>query len=265
MTGGFGRGSLRLGRQDSVGGGRGPGASRAASARVRFEQRAQAARRRPWRLVAALAAGFAVVVGLGWVVWASPLLTVNEVVVTGLDGSDRDSALAAAAVPFGEPLARLDSAAIAHRVGSLPIVKRAVVSRSWPRTVNIAVTPRVGFLVVRDGAGRLQVLDEEGVAFREVDKAPAGLAQVNGTGDRPAPEGIQAVIEVLRVLPSSQRAAITEITVTSASLVSFTLGEVKVIWGGRGSEEKKVKVLDVLLATKPKVIDVSAPDTPVTR
>ena len=99
----------------------------------------------------------------------------------------------------------------------------------------------------------------------EVDKAPAGLAQVNGTGDRPAPEGIQAVIEVLRVLPSSQRAAITEITVTSASLVSFTLGEVKVIWGGRGSEEKKVKVLDVLLATKPKVIDVSAPDTPVTR
>jgi cell division protein FtsQ len=150
-------------------------------------------------------------------------------------------------------------------VGSLPVVKRAAVTRSWPRTVVITVTPRVGLLVVRTSSGTLQVLDEDGVAFREVDHAPAGLAIVNGTGDQPAPEGIRAVIEVLRVLPSQHRVAISEITVTSASLVSFTLGEVKVIWGGRGSEDKKVKVLATLLATKPKVIDVSAPDTPVTR
>ena len=219
---------------------------RTPSARVRFEQRAAAARRRPWRVFAMVAATVAFVLGLSWVVWASPLLVVDEVLVSGVDGADREAALLAASVPVGEPLARIDSAAIAQRVGSLPVVKRAAVTRSWPRTVVITVTPRVGLLVVRTSSGTLQVLDEDGVAFREVDHAPA-------------------VIEVLRVLPSQHRVAISEITVTSASLVSFTLGEVKVIWGGRGSEDKKVKVLATLLTTKPKVIDVSAPDTPVTR
>ena len=144
-----------------------------------------------------VAATVAFVLGLSWVVWASPLLVVDEVLVSGVDGADREAALLAASVPVGEPLARIDSAAIAQRVGSLPVVKRAAVTRSWPRTVVITVTPRVGLLVVRTSSGTLQVLDEDGVAFREVDHAPAGLAIVNGTGDQPAPEGIRAVIEVL--------------------------------------------------------------------
>ena len=71
----------------------------------------------------------------------------------------------------------------------------------------------------------------------------------------------------MRILPADQRATVSAITVSSASMVTFALGEVEVVWGGRGSEEKKGKVLQVLLKTTPapKVIDVSAPDTPVTR
>lgn len=243
------------------------GPRRLPSARVRFEQRAHAARRRPWVLVGTAVAILTLMGGLGWVVWASPVLVVDEVVVTGLDGADRDAALTAAAVPIGEPLARVDSAAVAQRVGSLPIVKRAVVTRSWPRTLVVSVTARLGMLVVRNSEGTLQVVDEDGVAFRDVDQAPAGLAVVNGSGQRPAPEGLQAVIEVLRILPADQRATVSAITVSSASMVTFALGEVEVVWGGRGSEEKKGKVLQVLLKTTPapKVIDVSAPDTPVTR
>ena len=87
------------------------------------------------------------------------------------------------------------------------------------------------------------------MAFRDVDQAPAGLAVVNGSGQRPAPEGLQAVIEVLRILPADQRATVSAITVSSASMVTFALGEVEVVWGGRGSEEKKGKVLQVLLKT----------------
>ena len=235
------------------------------SARVRSEQRAAAARRRPLRVLAAAVTAIALLVGVGWVVWASPVFVVDEVVVAGLDGPDRDAALRAVGVPSGAPLARVDTAAVAHRVGSLPVVKRVAVTRSWPRTLLVTVTAREGMLVVRSATGTLQIVDDEGVAFRDVDEPPAGLALVNGTSDQPAPEGIQAVIGALRVLPPAQRAAISQITVTSASLVTFTLGDVSVIWGGRGSEEKKAKVLAVLLTTSPKVIDVSAPDSPVTR
>jgi cell division protein FtsQ len=38
-----------------------------------------------------------------------------------------------------------------------------------------------------------------------------------------------------------------------------------VVWGGGEDSERKVAILTVLLRTPAKVIDVSAPDTPVTR
>ncbi len=232
---------------------------------MRLEQRAAAVRRRPWRLLAASLAVVTVALAAGWLVWASPALVVDEVRVVGVEGSDREAALTAAAVGTGVPLARVDTAAVAQRVGSLAMVKRAVVTRGWPRTLVVTVTPRVGMLVVRNSEGALQVVDEDGVAFRDVAEPPAGLALVNGSGVRPSPVGLQAVIEVLRVLPADQRSTVSAITVSSASLVTFTLGEVQVIWGGRGATEKKLAVLQVLLPTKAKVIDVSAPDTPVTR
>ena len=52
---------------------------------------------------------------------------------------------------------------------------------------------------------------------------------------------------------------------STANLVSFTLGGVDVVWGGADEAERKLAILQALLPTKPGVIDVSAPDTPVTR
>jgi cell division protein FtsQ len=40
---------------------------------------------------------------------------------------------------------------------------------------------------------------------------------------------------------------------------------VSVVWGGQADGPKKLAVLEALLKTNPAVIDVSAPDTPVTR
>ena len=53
--------------------------------------------------------------------------------------------------------------------------------------------------------------------------------------------------------------------VSSANLVTFTLGKRTVVWGGGEESVRKVAILEALLPTKAKVIDVSAPDTPVTR
>ena len=52
---------------------------------------------------------------------------------------------------------------------------------------------------------------------------------------------------------------------TSADLVTLQLGDVSVVWGGLADGSKKLTVLRALLPTHPAVIDVSAPDTPVTR
>ena len=52
---------------------------------------------------------------------------------------------------------------------------------------------------------------------------------------------------------------------SSADLVTFTLGSRTVVWGSGEESTRKVAILRALLRTKAKVIDVSAPDTPVTR
>jgi cell division protein FtsQ len=237
------------------------------SSRARFEARARQARRRPVRLVAGLLAVLAVVGGAGWLVWASPVLTVESVQVEGLDTADAEAAGAMAQVPMGAPLARVDTAAIAARVRALPIVRTVSVTRSWPHTIVVSATPRVALLGVRAADGRLWLVDTDAVAFRSADALPPGVSMVNASSPAPDEGALRAVIDILEVLPADKRGAVGDITVTSAELVTFTLGEVQVIWGGSSAGEKKVKVLDALLRTTPTptVIDVSAPDTPVTR
>lgn len=237
------------------------------SSRARFEQRAAAVRRRPWRVVGAVVAAVALLVGVGWIVWASPLLAVTDVSVVGVDGVDRDAVLAAAAAQTDVPLARVDTGAMAGRIAAVPVVREVEVTRAWPHTLAITVTPRLALLAVVESDGSMRLVDDQAVAFRTVTSAPAGIAVVNRTGTAPADDGLRAVIGVLRLLPDGQRAAVTDITVSSASLVRFKLGAIDVVWGGLGQEAKKLTVLQVLLKTTPAptVIDVSAPDTPVTR
>ena len=52
---------------------------------------------------------------------------------------------------------------------------------------------------------------------------------------------------------------------SSANLITFTLGKRSVVWGSGEDSGRKVAILGALLETPAKVIDVSAPDTPVTR
>ncbi len=235
------------------------------SARARFEQRAAAVRQRPQRVLAGVLAVVALLGFGGWLWFGSTVFAVQQVQVLGVSGADLEEISAAAAVPLGSPTARVDLGAIDARVRRVGFVRDVQVSRALPHTIVLAVTPRVALFAVRDPEGRLGLVDAEAQVFRQVDQLPAGIALVNGESASPAPEGLRAVITVLRMLPEAQRATVSQITVTSASLVTFTLGSVHVVWGGPGQEQKKLAILQALMATKPAVVDVSAPDTPVTR
>jgi cell division protein FtsQ len=237
-----------------------------AGSRVRFERRAAAARRRP-RTVLAVAAGVVVLLGaLGWLVGFSSVLATRSVTVTGLgDPGEQAAVVAAASIPIGTPLARVDTAGAVGRVGRIPTVASVSVSRSWPSTVVVSVQRKVAVLAVKNPQGHLQVVDATGVPFETVTALPAGVAQVNATTDAPDPEGIRAAISVLQLLSPERRTQVTTVTVTSADLVTLQLGQVSVVWGGLADGPKKLAVLEALLRTNPAVVDVSAPDTPITR
>lgn len=232
-----------------------------------FRRRATAVRRRMLRLVLASVLAAGLVAGLVWLVAFSPVLAASTVRVEGAADADADAVLEAAAVPLGAPLARLDTGAIAARVQErAPFVRAAGVHRAWPDTVVVEVVPRTPLLAVRGPQGEVSLVDEQAVSFRDVDSVPAGLPVVDRPTDAAATEdALLAVIDALRLLRDDQRERVTDLRVSGYDQVSFTLGTVRVIWGGRAEGAKKLAVLDALLRTNPALVDVSAPDTPITR
>ena len=242
------------------------GRSGLASSRARFQRRAHDARQRPLRLLGYAAGTLAVAVLLGWVVGFSPVLAVRSVEVVGVPASEVAAIKAMAQVPVGEPLARVDADAVAARVAERATVADVSIERSWPSTLVIHASPRQPFLVVKNPQGQLQVVDETGVAYAQVSTPPRGVPTVNAaTQAALSRDALSAAVSVLKVLPATVQKRVTNITVSSANLVTLRIGRTSVVWGGIDEPERKLAIMTALLKGNPKLIDVSAPSTPVTR
>jgi len=217
--------------------------------------------------MAAWLAGALVLLAVGvWLVGFSPVLAVRSVRVEGVPRGSVTDITRRAAVTMGTPLARVDTAEVARRVIASARLAEVTVSRSWPSTIVIAASPRVPVLAVKNPQGQVQVVDSQGVAYATVSAPPKGVPMINTVENPPSKDSLRAGIAVLQALASSQRAGVSNVTVSGANLVTLKLRAVTVVWGGASEPELKVKVVTALLRQKGvRTIDVSAPRTPVTR
>jgi cell division protein FtsQ len=237
-----------------------------ASSRARFQVRAQEVRRRPWRVAGYAAVALVVVGALVWAVGFSPLLAVRKVEVVGVPEAQVAAITRLAQVPIGEPLARVDRAAVAARVAELATLADVSIERSWPSTLVIHAEPRVPFLVVQNPQGQLQVVDETGVAYAQVSSPPRGVPVVYAASAAAlSRDALAAAVSVVKVLPADLQRRVAKVTVSSANLVTLRIGRTDVVWGGIDAPERKLAIMTALLKGSPRTIDVSAPDTPVTR
>jgi cell division protein FtsQ len=237
-----------------------------------FADRRRARRQRALRRrVLRPAVVVAVVVTLGggavWAAWSSPLLAVQTVTVKGTSRLSPADILAAARVPIGRSLLRLDPGRIRARVAALPAVRAVTVDRDWPHRLVITVTERSPVATVATGGG-VELVDAAGVAFATAEQPPPGLlplelgAAVPGAGDADA----QAALAVWAELPQPLRRAVSGISALSPVDVALRLaGRRTVIWGDPGEATRKLAVLRALMLTKASTYDVSTPDVPVTR
>jgi cell division protein FtsQ len=217
------------------------------------------------KVLLGLAAAVVVLAAAVWVVGFTSVLGVRTVAVSGVRALSADEVRSVAAVPAGQPLARLDTAAVAERVRSLAGVARVAVSRSWPGTVRITVTERHGVAVVRrDGAGWL--IDGGGVVFQRL---PAGrrtlpLLEVPAAGpDDPA---TRAALSALTALPPEVAAQVTAARAPTPESVTLTLSRGRtVLWGGAGQAPAKAAVLTALLRRPGTHYDVSTPSVVTVR
>ena len=237
-----------------------------ASSATRFRERALARRRRPWRRVLVALTAVGVVAALVWLFGWSTVLGVRKVEVMGMEGAQAKAVAALVQVPDGTPLARVDTGAVAERVRGERRVAEVSVRRSWPGTLVVDVVARTPAIVVRNPQGQLEVVDATGVSFAVVKKAPAGVPVVTALGAQGTSRGaLKAALALLDELPPELASDVSAVRVSSATLITFTLGARTIVWGGGEEAARKVEILRALLATDAKTIDVSAPDTPVTR
>ncbi len=236
------------------------------AAQDRFADRAGWVRRRARRRGLWAAVAVIVVAALAWLLLASPVLAVRSVEVTGVHGkAGRAEVRRLADVSLGTPLARVDTGAVESRVAAAADVAHVSVDRRWPGTLVVDATTRTPVLAVRGDSGALKVVDIEGVAFATVERAPTGVPVIHSDTGTVSRAGVSAALDVLSTLPRGLADRVTDLGVSAADVVTFSIGSTDVVWGTAERPELKSEVVAALLERHPHVIDVSAPDTPVTR
>jgi cell division protein FtsQ len=208
----------------------------------------------------------AILAGAAWALLGSSLLVVRHVEVTGNRLVPAAQVRAAARIRAGQPLARVNTTAIADRVERIAVVQSARVGRSWPDTIIITVRERIPELAV-PARGGYDLVDEYGVTVRWAARQPAGMPVLT---DPPAVlrgnDGVRAAGVVLRQLPPALRARVRSISAPSATSVTLHLsGGVTVLWGGTGHAAQKWAELQVLFKTRARAYDISDPSTAVTQ
>ncbi len=216
-------------------------------------------------------AAVAIVAVAGWALLGSRFLVVRTVRVTGTGPMvSAARVLAAARVPAGLPLIRVDDAAVARRVEQLRQVESAQVSTDWPSTVVIVVRLRTPVFAVAGPPG-YDLIDRFGVIVRAA-RHRRGLplltvpALSQGAGALRGSPAVRAAAVVLRELPRRIAGRVTAVTAAGPSDVSVRLaGGVVIVWGDTGRAAQKTAELAALMHTHARLYDVSGTGTAVTR
>lgn len=231
--------------------------------RRRFARRQWARRWLAWRPVLALLLAVGLVVGAVWLVFFSPVLAVQVVEVEGGSTLGDAEVRAVAAVPDGQPLARVDLDAVRSRVEALAVVRSAEVTRQWPDGVRITLEERVAIAVV-DIGGRIRGMDAEGVIFRDYAQAPPSLPRVRTTGET-GPDALREPAEVVAALPEDISRRVDHVSVATVDQIELVLRDGRTVtWGSAEESEQKAAVLVRLLQQPARHYDVSVPGNATT-
>jgi cell division protein FtsQ len=237
-------------------------------------------RRTPWRAAFFVLAGFGIIAAVAWALLGDRFFVVRSVTATGTQLVTPAQVIAAADVPLGTPLIRVDVGAVTQRVEAIRQVASATVTKDWPDHVAIVVTERVPSVAVRMAGGGYDLLDRTGTVVRRAKTRPAGLAELTTTlagGALRGDPAVTAAADVLAELDHALARSVAEVSVASvltgdgdsvvtAQQVTLSLRDGKtVVWGDPSNAARKNRELTILLRDSVRYVDVSAPGTVVTK
>lgn len=248
--------------------------------RRRFARRQWARRWLAWRPVLLLVLLLGVIGFGAYAIYFSPWLRVEGAEVTGTSQLTQTEVVAAAELPTGDALARVDLAAVEARIeGRLTAVKAVEVSRQWPHDLRIEVEEWEPLAVVTDDA-TYEFLAENGDTFTYVELTPGGRLVPEVPQDPPADlprvvlgseadlRALEEAAAVVAALDPAVTRLVAHLEVETADRIVLALGGGKTVeWGSAEQSDEKAEVLLTLLDARPKAeqYDVSVPGLPATR
>ncbi|MEU1524186.1 cell division protein FtsQ/DivIB [Nocardia rhamnosiphila] len=200
----------------------------------------------------------ALAITLAALAWFSPLLSVREVRIDGAGEIPEEQIRELLRVPETGSILRIDTAAMAARVATIPKVRSARVQRVLPSTVRVRIEPRTPVLYYDSPEGA-HLLDADGIEYA-IEPAPIGVPQLVTARPGGADELTRAAVVVARVLPPALEVQVETIRAVGPSEISLTLRDGRtVLWGSSEDGERKSAVVLPLLTQPGTVFDVSSP------
>jgi cell division protein FtsQ len=187
-----------------------------------------------------------VVVGLGLVLYFTPVMAARDTVISGLNTVSKEEVEQAAAIVPGTPLLQIDTDAVAERVATIRRVASARVQREYPSTLRITVAERVP-VVVKDYPDGPHLFDRDGVDFASAPPPP-GLPYLDADNPGPSDDPTKAALQVLLALRPEVSGQVSRIAAPSVASITLTLVDGReVIWGTTDRTEEKALKLGALL------------------
>jgi cell division protein FtsQ len=206
----------------------------------------------------------ALFVGLGLLLYFTPIMAARNVVITGLGAVTQEEVIAAAAVKEGTPLLQVNTDDVAERVATIRRVGTARVQREYPSTLRITVVERVP-IVVKDYPDGSHLFDRDGVDFATAPPPP-NLPYLDADNPGPNDPSTRAALEVMTALRPEVAGQVARVSAPSVAAVTLTLVDGReVIWGTTERTEEKAQKLAALLTQPGHTYDVSSPDLPTVK
>lgn len=203
-------------------------------------------------------------VGLGLILYFTPLMSARDLVVVGTGEVTRDQVVDAAKVVTGTPLLQIDTDEVADRVAGIRRVASARVQREYPSTLRITIVERLP-VVVKDYPDGPHLFDRDGVDFATAPP-PTGLAYIDVDNPGPTDPPTKAALQVMTALLPDVAAQVSRISAPSVASITLTLLDGRtVVWGTTDRTEEKAEKLTALLTQPGRTYDVSSPDLPTVK
>jgi cell division protein FtsQ len=212
-----------------------------------------------WTVVLAVAA-----VGLGLVLYLTPVMSARNLVIDGTQAVTRDEVVAAVAVSPGTPLLQIDTDKVADRVATIRRVATVRVQREYPSSLRVTILERVP-VAVKDFPDGPHLYDHDGVDFATAPPPP-GLPYFDVDNPGPTDPPTKAALQVLTALRPEVAGQVGRIAAPSVASITLTLADGRVVlWGTTDRTDEKAEKLAALLTQPGRTYDVSSPDLPTVK